>query len=225
MGILVAGRFVLRGGVGTGSAGPVRRAWDLRERRQVVIKAGNGGPAVDHPHILPHQQVGPFVITPFVPGGSAEQLLASYGALPVGPVAVLLDQLLDALGALHAAGWVHRDVKPGNLLLETTGPGRPHLWLADLGSARRAGELGPPDGTPGYVAPEARVPVAAEPTHDLYAAGITAAELLTGRPPGGGSELARSPLRPLLRCLLDPDPTRRPATATEARSRWDAQRP
>jgi serine/threonine protein kinase len=228
MGFLVAGRFLIRDVVGTGAAGPVRRAWDLRERRQVVLKAGGGGPRIDHPHLLPHEPLGAFVVSPLVLGGSAEQRLATSGALPGDLVAVLLDQLLDALAAVHAAGWVHRDIKPGNLLLEPSGTGRPHLWLADLGSARRVGEHGPPDGTPGYVAPEARLPAAAEPTHDLYAAGITAAELLTGRPPAAGAELARSPLRPLLRSLTHPDPRERPATADAARARLRflvAQRP
>jgi serine/threonine protein kinase len=219
MGFLVASRFLLRDVVGTGSAGPVRRAWDLRERRQVVLQAGMGGPHIEHPHVLPHEQLGALLVSPLVTGGSAEHLLASSGALPGDLVAVLLDQLLGALAAVHAAGWVHRDVKPGNLLLEPSATGRRHLWLADLGSARRVGEHGPPDGTAGYVAPEARTPTTASPTQDLYAAGITAAELLTGRPPRDGAELARSPLRPLLRSLTNPDPRARPATADTARAR------
>jgi eukaryotic-like serine/threonine-protein kinase len=227
---LVAGRLVLLGVVGAGSQGAVRRAWDLRTRRHVVVKpAGDTAvPRIDHAHVLPQERVGDLVVAPFVPGGSLEQRLASYGALPADLVTVLLDQLLDALGAVHAAGWVHRDVKPGNLLLDAPRSARPHLWLADLGSARPTGTVGPPDGTPGYVPPEACTPTHALPTHDLYAAGVTAAELLAGRPPRTRRELARSPLRPLVRALTDPEPTRRPGSAAAARARLPtitAQRP
>ncbi len=216
---LVAGRLLLLDAVGTGGSGTARRAWDVRGRRQVVVKPGGSDlPHVDHPHVLPEERIGSLAVTPLVRGGSVEQLLAGRGALPAALTAVLLDQLLDALEAVHDAGWVHRDVKPGNLLLEPLDSGPPHLWLADLGSARRAGEHGPPDGTPGYVAPEARVPGRAAPAHDLYAAGMTAAELLAGRVPSGADELGRSSLRPLLRSLIHPDPARRPTTAAAARA-------
>src|SRR2546421_10343941 len=70
-----------------------------------------------------------------VPGGSVAQLLGDYGSLPLPYVAVLIDQLLDALTAVHSRGIVHRDVKPSNLLLEPTRRGRPFLRLADFGIA------------------------------------------------------------------------------------------
>jgi serine/threonine-protein kinase len=228
MHLLVARRFLLREMVGTGSTGPVRRAWDLRDRRQVVVKRGGAGPDLDHPHLLPGRRVGDLVVLPLVRGGSAEQLLASRGILPAERVAGLLDQLLEALSALHEAGWVHGDVKPGNLLLEPTEAGPPHLWLADLGSARRIGAPGPPDGTAGYVAPEARAGAPAHPRADLFAAGVTAAELLTGRPPRRPDDLPRGRLRPLLTALIAVDPDRRPESASKARALLEvgaAQRP
>jgi serine/threonine-protein kinase len=158
-----------------------------------------------------------------VRGGTAERLLADHGALPAAYVVVLLDQLLSALGALHASGLVHRDVKPANLLLEPTGTGRPHVWLGDLGVAA---PLGVPSttyaGTDGYLAPDAESRSPPVPGHDLYATGVTAAELLTGRVPRHERDLPRSPLRGLLADLISVDPGRRPSSAEEARARLRA---
>ena len=77
-----------------------------------------------------------------VRGGSVEQLLARHGPLPDAFVRVVLEQTLEALVAVHAAGVVHRDVKPGNLLLEPTGTGRPWVRLGDFGVAVVAGDAG-----------------------------------------------------------------------------------
>jgi serine/threonine-protein kinase len=157
---------------------------------------------------------------PLVTGGTAQRLLAAHGGLPVDYVAVLLDQLLAALGVLHRAGLVHRDVKPANLLLEPTGTSRPHLYLGDLDVAAPVGRVPPTDaGTAGYVAPEITACSDPDPRHDLYAAGVTAAELATGRGPRGARDLPRGLLHGLLRDLTDPDPARRPASADAARMR------
>jgi eukaryotic-like serine/threonine-protein kinase len=158
-----------------------------------------------------------------VRGGTADRLLAGHGALPTAYVAVLLDQLLTALAGLHAAGYAHRDVKPANLLLEPTGTGRPHLWLGDLGVAAR---LDVPAttfaGTDGYVAPEAEPGSRPTGALDLFAAGVTAAELLTGRVPRDDRDLPRGPLRGLLRELTVVDPGRRPSSAADVRRRLRA---
>jgi serine/threonine-protein kinase len=220
---LVAGRLRLLEVVGTGAGGPAWHAWDVVSRRHVVVQH-LPEPAetvrLGHPHLLvPDLWLeGRLAVSRLVRGGSAERLLASHGALPVDYVAVLLDQLLGALAALHDAGWVHGDVKPGNLLLEPTGTRRPHLRLGDLGEARRTAALGPAGGTPGYVAPEVRTGGSARPSQDLYAVGVTAAELLSGRVPSAQHPLRRSRLRPLVVALTDPDPARRPADAQQART-------
>jgi eukaryotic-like serine/threonine-protein kinase len=210
--------------IGVGGAGTVWRAWDRSDRRFVAVKIHAGHPAragpalgLRHPHVLT-TDIDPasgWVSMPLVTGGTVERLLAEHGALPDDFVAVLLDHLLDALSALHAAGLVHCDVKPANLLLEGSGTGRPHLWLADVDAATPVGQV-VPAATNGYLAPEAARGASADPRQDLYAAGITATELLTGRPPP--SSPRRGPLRPLLAALTDSDPDDRPPDAASARS-------
>lgn len=230
MSTLLAHRFRLLEPIGAGGSGTVWRAWDRRLRRVVAAKvlpsyAVRAPLAPDHPHLLtPYARVedGATVVaaTHLVRGGTVERLLAERGALPGDYVAVLLDQLLRALAALHRAGLVHRDVKPANLLLEPTGAARPRLWLADLdlvapvgGSVRGLTEG---VGTPGYLTPELPRDGPPDPRHDLFAAGVTAVELLTGLPPRRPRDLPRGRLRPLLSALVDPDPACRPSTAGDA---------
>jgi serine/threonine-protein kinase len=156
-----------------------------------------------------------------VRGGSVDQLLAEHGPLPPSYVVLLLDQTLQALAAVHAAGVVHRDVKPANLLLEPTGRGRPFVRLGDFGIAvpvddvrltRAPGGVG----TDGYMAPEQAAGAAPDPRQDVYAVGVVGAELLTGRrgaPPPDGA------LRSLLEAMTSPDPALRPPTAADALER------
>jgi eukaryotic-like serine/threonine-protein kinase len=228
VGASVLGRFALEDRIGAGGSGVVWRARDRRTRQEVAVKivAAHAAPlrlALRHPHLLtPYAQVADETTVGhamrLVRGGTADRLLAEHGALPDDYVAVLLDQLLGALGALHDVGVVHQDVKPANLLLEPTASERPHLWLSDLDLAARAGVPDPdetePAGTPGYVAPERRAGSPPDPRHDLYAAGVTATELLTGSPTG----THRGPLRSLLVALTAADAVRRPAGAADART-------
>jgi serine/threonine-protein kinase len=215
--------------IGAGSTATVWRAWDRRSRRYVAAKvaphaAWDRRVSLRHPHVLTptewldHDGVT-IALLPLVRGGTADRLLAEHGALPASYVAVLLDQLLEALGAVHAAGFVHRVVKPANLLLNATGTGRPHLWLGDLGVAAPVGESATVAGTDGYLAPEVGPGTPATPSHDLYAAGATAVELLTGRLPRTARDVPRGPLRGVLGELTAEDPADRPASAAAARAR------
>ena len=137
--------------------------------------------------------------------------------LPVGWVCELLRQLLDALDAVHAAGLVHRDVKPGNVLLDATGAGRPHLWLSDFGAAAQVDgpRLTRADsviGTPGYFAPEQVRGADPDPQQDVYAAAVVATQMLTGRPPSTAGDLPA--FAPVLRARAR---ARRPARRDDRR--------
>jgi eukaryotic-like serine/threonine-protein kinase len=125
----------------------------------------------------------PFIVMEYLPGGSLDERLRSG---PVKPEQALawLGQAARALDAAHASGIVHRDVKPGNLLLDSDGD----VHVADFGVAR-ATDLealtvaGTVVGTAGYLSPEQARGESAGPASDRYALGVVAFELLTGERP------------------------------------------
>ena len=238
---LVGGRYLLGEHLGTGGMGSVWRAVDRRTGDEVALKVlGQHDPGsatllrfvreqavrVRHPHVLaPVGWVAEddrvALATRLVRGGTVEDLLAEHGPLPTTYAAALLDQLLDALAAVHRAGVVHRDVKPANLLLEPTGTGRPRLLLADFGVAVVSGDsrltrVPGPVGTDGFLPPELLEGGPATPAQDLYAAGVVGTQLLTGA--GPTAPLPPGPLAPLLSALRHPDPARRPIDADAARA-------
>ncbi|MFE5141399.1 bifunctional serine/threonine-protein kinase/ABC transporter substrate-binding protein [Streptomyces fagopyri] len=174
----------------------------------------------------------PWLATAFVPGPSLAEAVEARGPLPDRAVRVLGKVLARALSAVHEAGLVHRDVKPGNILLALDGP-----RLIDFGIARPTAtdetELTSRDmvvGTPGYLAPEqARArPVGA--ASDVFSLGCVLAYAATGRAPFGTGAadallyrtvhdtpdldgVADAELRALLGRCLDKDPGQRPTAA------------
>ena len=114
---------------------------------------------------------------------------ATHGAVPETVARAWLRQAAGALAHVHALGFVHRDVKPANLLVRTDGS----LALADFGSAVRLGE-GASDaaaaGSPRHAAPEQSAGAPAAPTADVYALGTVLHEWLTGEPPFAGETAA-----------------------------------
>ncbi|MFC5833168.1 serine/threonine-protein kinase [Nonomuraea insulae] len=143
-----------------------------------------------HPHIVTMRD---FVIEgerlalvmDLVEGGDLRTLLQRHGTLPPAEAARMMAQVADALAAAHAVGVVHRDVKPGNVLIEgATGQVR----LTDFGVARIVHGPGLTQttsiiGTPTYLSPEVADGGAPTPAVDVYAIGLILYELLAGRPP------------------------------------------
>ncbi|HSC73822.1 MAG TPA: serine/threonine-protein kinase [Gaiellaceae bacterium] len=126
----------------------------------------------------------PYIVMEYLGGGSLDDGLREHGAQPPQRVFTWLEQAGRALDAAHALGVVHRDVKPGNLLLDREG----NVHVADFGIASAAGMdsltmTGTVLGTAGYLAPEQAEGKRATPASDRYALAIVAFELLTGSRP------------------------------------------
>ncbi|MFI1224496.1 MULTISPECIES: bifunctional serine/threonine-protein kinase/ABC transporter substrate-binding protein [unclassified Streptomyces] len=181
----------------------------------------------------------PWLATAFVPGPSLAEVVGAGGALPTTTVRALGNRLAEALAAVHEAGLIHRDVKPGNVLLALDGP-----RLIDFGIARHEGATaltttGAVIGTPGYLAPEQASAGPLGPPCDVFSLGCVLVYAATGRPPfgggGGAGALFRTiheeadltgvepGLAPLITACLAKDPSARP-TATRVREALSAER-
>lgn len=206
MGEVFAGRYELIDPIASGGMGTVWRVLDRMDGQVKAAKMLNQSDAamllrfvreqslrIDHTHIVTPQSwagVDERVLftMPLVAGGSVSMLIRQYGALPPRWIGRLVDQTLQALEAVHAAGIVHRDVKPGNLLLEPTGRGVPHLRLTDFGIAvptdeARLTHVAMVIGTPGYMPPEQQLGADPDASADIYALGRVVLEMLTGTKP------------------------------------------
>ncbi|HET6358931.1 bifunctional serine/threonine-protein kinase/ABC transporter substrate-binding protein [Streptomyces sp.] len=136
------------------------------------------------------EAASPWLATTFVPGPSLGEAVAAHGPLPWRSLRVLGARLAQALGDLHAVGLVHRDVKPGNVLLALDGP-----RLIDFGVARDPEDTaltstGIVVGTPGFLSPEqAQGGRELGPAADIFSLGCVLAYAATGRPPFGTGTL------------------------------------
>jgi serine/threonine protein kinase len=200
---VIVGRFALIDLIAKGGSGSVWRAWDskteelcaakvLRQRDSADLMrfVREKGVSFDHPHLLTPYGWGAedehvVIAMPLVSGGTLESVVKKKGKLAEPAVVVILDQLLDGLAHVHAEGWIHRDVKPANIMFEPRGGALPVSRLADFGIAVhetdvRFTHVGMVNGTPGYMAPELFSMAEPVPSHDLYAAGVVALVALNG---------------------------------------------
>jgi serine/threonine-protein kinase len=171
--------------VGLG-ADPAFRARFLAESRLAA--------ALDHPHIVPIYEAGetdgrPFIAMRFVAGRDLGTVLASDGPLPAPRALTLLRGIADALDAAHDRGLVHRDVKPGNILVASDARGAEHAYLADFGLTKHVGsdadftQAGHIVGSVGYIAPEQIEGRPIDGRADVYSLACVLFESVTGRPP------------------------------------------
>jgi hypothetical protein len=165
-----------------------------REFRERFVRESRAVAAVDHPHIIPVYAAGQangilYLAMRFVAGGDLSSVVRREGPLPGDRAVLLLSPIASALDAAHAAGLVHRDVKPANILVDG-GPGRPeHPYLSDFGlakgSASSTGLTGTGQflGTPDYAAPEQISGKPARPQTDQYALACVVYTVLAGSLP------------------------------------------
>lgn len=162
--------------------------------RQRFIQESQAAAAVNDPHIIPVYEAGQaagllFIAMRYVSGRDVRDLLTDHGPLPSDRATAIISPVASALDAAHAAGLVHRDVKPANMLLDV-GSGRPsHVYLSDFGLSKAAlsstglTKTGHLLGTPNYMAPEQIDGKPVDGRADQYALACSAFEMLAGQPP------------------------------------------
>lgn len=259
---LLAGRYRLAYKLGGGGMGAVWLAQDTLMGRKVAVKQvtstahlsdkaardvrnrtmreGRIAARLSSPHAIAMHDVAiedgePWLVMEYMPSRSLAQALNTTDSLPPYEVAQVGAQVADALTEAHEAGIVHRDIKPGNILIADRGRTLGIVKISDFGISRAKGDVEESDssvitGTPAYFAPE--VARGQDPTEasDVFSLGATLYTAIEGRPPfdidqdsiallhrvakGQIIQPTRSGdlTRPLLH-MLEPDPARRPTMA------------
>ena len=249
--------------IGRGGMGSVYRALDARLNRAVALKmlspALAGDPdarvrfqrearaaaSLSHPNILPIHAIETIagrdiLVMPLNDGENLHTLIRREGPLPLDEVVRLGAAIADGLAAAHAAGIVHRDIKPPNVLLSAD---RREVRIADFGLAQIAGDAAQTHsstfaGTPHFLSPEQATGQPADARSDIFSLGATLYFLATGQLPFPGKQtasvlhaVAHEPHRPtphrptprsvpawlsaLLDAMMAKNPARRPASAAE----------
>ncbi|MCS3778427.1 serine/threonine-protein kinase [Tsukamurella ocularis] len=267
---LVAGRYRLTSKIGGGGMGAVWLARDERLERDVAAKQvistegltqeeadelrrralheGRLAARLQHRNAVAMYDVAldrgePWLVMEYLPSRSLAQVLHMTGSMPERQVAQIGAQMADALVEAHEAGIIHRDIKPGNILIANRGRASGTVKLSDFGIARakddgQSSPAGIITGTPAYFAPEVARGTEPSEASDLYSLGATLYTALEGAPPFGVDEDSIALLHkvalgqinppkndgPLVRVILDmlqPSPKRRPSLI-EARDRLAA---
>ena len=231
----LADRYELGPAIGGGGMGTVHTARDTRLDRQVAVKLLHAHLAADdgmrrrfedegrtaarlaHPNVVQVYDSGesagiPYLVMELVDGPTLGQRIAA-GPIPQDDAREIAMGIAHALAAAHEQGIVHRDIKPGNVLLVDGVP-----KVTDFGIARAVEGLDRDTttvilGTPTYAAPECLEGEPATPRSDVYAAGVVLAEMLTGErlPPGGVPGRVGGPLASVVARATSRDPADRPA--------------
>lgn len=205
------GRFELRRELGRGAQSVVFLAFDPQLEREVAVKTlhfsdrrsaqgeallaeARSVSRLRHPGIVPVFEAGecggdPYLVFEYVPGESLAQFMHREGRIDGGRAAELMAQILQAVAAAHMEGVIHRDLKPGNVLMDVDGTPR----VMDFGIARRVeggrAATGAFSGTPAYMAPEYILKREISARGDVYAAGVILIEMLLGRRLFSGSDV------------------------------------
>jgi serine/threonine-protein kinase len=266
---VLAGRYQVRGILGRGGMAEVRDGWDDRLKRAVAIKLlhpalsvqpgvrdrfqdeARAAACLNHPNVVAVHDYGELEETPFIvmerlPGRSLADEIA-HGPLDSVRVRAALTNILSALSTAHGHGILHRDIKPGNILLNNAGD---EFKVADFGIAKTGGAAhtmtGQIVGTIAYMSPERLSGSPASVADDIYALGVVGYEALTGYRPFPQEEIGplahailHQSLPPLQAVVphVDPglaavieramsrDPARRFASADEMRAALDVGAP
>ena len=229
----------------------LRPQWeDDPQAIRLLLREAVAGRSVSHPHVISIltasiSRTPRFVVMPCLEGMNLRRQLAAGQPLDLPESLWIVRQVAEALEALHAAGWMHGDVKPENIFISPEG----HVTLLDLGFARRNDDITWAadrcvTGTCNYLAPEMIISaIRPDIRSDIYSLGVTLFELLSGRLPFAGRDLAElatqhreanpldirrlAPQIPvevvgLVRQMISKDPLRRPQTPREVFERLTA---
>jgi eukaryotic-like serine/threonine-protein kinase len=217
----IAGRYALQRRLGYGGMSTVQLAVDLRLERQVAVKLlaehladepafvsrfqreAQAAARLVHPNIVQvfdsgrDEQSGQyFIVMEYIEGSSCAEILRDQGWVEVDEGLNIIEQACEGLGYAHRHGVVHRDVKPGNLLRSREG----EVKLADFGIAKATEQssitqVGSVLGTAAYLAPEQARGEEAGPSADIYALGVVAYQLISGRLPYEATSLTELALK------------------------------
>ncbi len=252
----IGGRYRLGRQLASGGMGTVWQAWDERLHRSVAVKKLHVQPGLTemerevavkrvmrearltarlhHPSAVQVFDIvdegdSPCLIMQYVPSRSLQEIVRENGPLPPDEVARIGMQVAAALAAAHRAGIVHRDVKPGNVLIAEDGTAK----ITDFGISRALDDItltstGMVTGTPAFMAPEVARGASSDFASDVYSLGATLYMAVEGNPPFGTDQnpmavlhrvasgesdppTRSGPLTPMLNTMMSPDAARRPS--------------
>ena len=255
IGTVLGGRYRLVELLGQGGMATIFRAHDTQLGRDVAVKLlrpeygrdpdfgsrfrqeAKNAASLNHPNIVSvydygQDAAGPFIVMELVEGEDLSSIIRRSGALPPRQAARIAAETARALQAAHTSGIVHRDVKPGNILISRDG----RVKVTDFGIARAVAEAqmtlpGTTLGSVHYFSPEQARGEQATTASDVFSLGIVLYELLTGRRPWEGDSAAAVAMARLVGPVPDPAAARagvppelaaidRRALATEPSDRW-----